>query len=443
MYYIVETESQLSAFSKYDFSKVFVDVIYQNEVYHHSIAKPSLLYIKPFKSRMGFMLPIDHTESVCLSKEAVLSFLEKFVGEIYAIDAKRFLYFFDKKGPVHCMKTAFYLKTGEVFQETQQDTQAHKHFYFRYSQVVIINKLIPISKHFEKLEAIVKKLSPYVAVTQKKYYPLYGQDAPFLFKKIESEGIGVDPEIVQSEYSLKDPKASLRKDKVYCNYNNFTATGRPSNSFNGINFGALNKKDNSRTAIVPKKDLLVEFDYSSYHLEILSRLIGYKFEEDSIHLHLSKYYFKKEDISKEEYEKSKGMTFEILFNRTSYTEDIPFFLAVFEFKEVVWKMFKEKGKILSPLTKRPIFHIENKTQLLPYILQTYETERNLGILNNLVKFLEDKESSLVLYCYDSFLFDVSKKDGSSLLQQIEDILTQDNFKVSIKYGKDYKNMKSI
>ncbi|MEG7727163.1 hypothetical protein U2063_15360, partial [Listeria monocytogenes] len=64
-------------------------------------------------------------------------------------------------------------------------------------------------------------------------------------------------------------------DKVYTHYNINTATGRPSNAYGGINFGAMNKSDDSRSFIIPENDFLVEFDYHSYHPKMLANLVEY------------------------------------------------------------------------------------------------------------------------------------------------------------------------
>jgi hypothetical protein len=46
----------------------------------------------------------------------------------------------------------------------------------------------------------------------------------------------------------------------------------------------------------------------------------------------------------------------------------------------------------------------------------------------------------VLYNYDSFLFDYSKKDGKELLKDIKRILENDGFVVKTKIGKNYGEM---
>jgi hypothetical protein len=238
---------------------------------------------------------------------------------------------------------------------------------------------------------------------------------------------------------------SVKSDKIYTQYNLFTSTGRPSNAFNGINFSAMNKEDGSRSSFVPSKDVLVEFDYSSYHLRILAYHIGYKFEEEDIHTHLAKFYYGTETVTSEQYAESKGLTFKLLYTDSisEELEDIPFFAKVKEFKKILWQTYKKQGFIESFLSKSPIKGITSKTQILPYVLQNYETERNILIINDLLKYLENKVTRLVLYNYDSFLFDYSKKDGKKTIEEIKDILEQDGYKTSCKFGYNYQEMKNI
>jgi hypothetical protein len=62
------------------------------------------------------------------------------------------------------------------------------------------------------------------------------------------------------------------------------------------------------------------------------------------------------------------------------------------------------------------------------------------LLNTLHNYLLDKETKIVLYNYDSFLFDYSNKDGKGILSDIKKILEGDGFVVNIKFGKNYGEM---
>jgi site-specific recombinase len=59
----------------------------------------------------------------------------------------------------------------------------------------------------------------------------------------------------------------------------------------------------------------------------------------------------------------------------------------------------------------------NPQKLLNYVLQNLETANNVCILYEIFKILRGKNTKLVLYVYDSFLFDVDKNE-KELLEQI-------------------------
>lgn len=445
MYYIIETESQLEKFSQYDFTNCFVDVILSNDNCHPKIAELSLVYIKPFRSRMGFVLSIDHTEAFSLSRESVDRFILEKLGNIYAIDYKRLSYFTTRRHNVYCVKTAKFLHTGEIIDEASYNTIAQRFLCQKYEYRPDINKIVPICKHFEKYEKLVSDIKIDQAWFKSKYYKLYGILAIDIFNIIESEGVKINNDVFFSHYTPKEALMSVKSYKIYTNYNLFTSTGRPSNSFNGINFGAMNKNDGSRKSFVPNQDMFVEFDYSSYHIRILAYHIGYSFEDDDIHTHLAKYYFDTDNVTKQQYEESKGLTFKLLYtdSASDKVKDVPFFNKVKSFKDSIWNLYKKQGYVESILSKKPITGITSKTQILPFILQNYETERNILILKDITEYLKSKESKLVLYNYDSFLFDYNKKDGKSTLCDLQTILEQDGYKTSCKYGKNYHEMKNL
>jgi len=445
MYYIIETEDQLEKFSKYDFTNCFVDVIPSNDNCHPKIASLSLVYIKPFRSRMGFILSVDHTEAFSLSKESVESFILNRLGNVYAVDSKRFFFFTSRRDRVYCVKTAKFLHTGTILDESSYNTIVQRFLYQKYEYREDLNKIVPICKHFEKYEKLVSDIKIDMSWFKTRGYKLYGNLATQVFHDIELEGIKINNDVFFSHYTPKEALMSVKSDKVYTNYNLFTSTGRPSNSFNGINFSAMNKNDGSRQSFVSDKGVLIEFDYNSYHIRILSYHIGYSFEDDDIHTHLAKYYFGTKDITRAQYEESKGLTFKLLYTDSIKEEikDIPFFAKVKEFKDYLWNLYKKQGYIESLLSKKQIKGIISKTQILPFILQSYETERNIVILRDIIEYLKDKKSRLVLYNYDSFLFDYDKIDGKSILCNLQNILEQDGYKTSCKYGKNYKEMKNL
>lgn len=133
-----------------------------------------------------------------------------------------------------------------------------------------------------------------------------------------------------------------------------------------------------------------------------------------------------------------------------YTDFIPmelihidFFIEVKKYKDTLWAKYKKEGHIESPISGKPIRGIEQKTQLLPYILQVYETENNIMILNEMFSLLRNKKTKLIHYCYDSFLFDLCKKDGKKIIKELKDIMNRTGYQFSMSVGFNYSEMENL
>jgi hypothetical protein len=82
----------------------------------------------------------------------------------------------------------------------------------------------------------------------------------------------------------------------------------------------------------------------------------------------------------------------------------------------------------------------NPQKLLNYVLQNLETANNVLILYEIFKILRGKNTKLVLYVYDSFLFDVDKNE-KEVLAQILEVFKNKNLQVKFKKGNNYHNIK--
>ena len=77
----------------------------------------------------------------------------------------------------------------------------------------------------------------------------------------------------------------------------------------------------------------------------------------------------------------------------------------------------------------------NPQKLMNYIMQSLETSRNINILKEVLRYLKDKKTKVVLYTYDAFLFDFSKEDKKSTLEDLKRILESNgNYPVKFKYS---------
>ena len=242
--------------------------------------------------------------------------------------------------------------------------------------------------------------------------------------------------------------SGLRKDDemVYSEYNLYTSTGRPSNRFGGINFAALNKKDESRKPYTSRfqDGILVEFDYDAYHLRLIGHILDYKFPKGSVHEHMSEFYG---DV---DYETSKSTSFQYLYGRIpqEVIDTNPFFSRVNDYINEIWGEFKREDFIKSNIYNKRIYKKNlsamNRNKLFNYMIQLLETENNMKVMSELIPFLKGKQSKLILYSYDSFLFDFKLTDGLDFLKSVKQILEQGGvFPTKSSRGLNYHEMEDI
>lgn len=445
MFWCIESEEQLLKFSSYNFDNVYIEPIYENDNFHPKLSNIIALYLRPFKSSSGFIINICHPEAFKLDIKSICSIIVPNIGKIYTSDGKRWNYnkIIDK--PTRCFKMANYLNNGQVLDVNKFNTTSHNHFYEKYRYKNDVNKIIPLVKHLEKFDNYFNSIKIGKLNFNTLYFKFYNNFANKIFYTIENKGIKIDIDIFDKIYNPKFKELSIKDNIIYTEYNLYTQTGRPSNAFNNINLGALNKTDGSREAILPSNDLLLEFDFKSYHPRILCELINYKFDDVDIHTHLGKQYYDVEKLTDDQYHDAKKLTFKYM-----YTDFIPpelvhidFFIEVKKYKDSLWSKYKKEGHIESPISGKPIRGIEQKTQLLPYILQVYETENNIMILNEIVNLLKNKKTKIIHYCYDSFLFDLSKKDGKKLINDLKTIMYRTGYQFSMSAGFNYSQMENL
>ena len=234
-------------------------------------------------------------------------------------------------------------------------------------------------------------------------------------------------------------------DYWYTNYNMYTSTGRPSNTFGGINFAALPKDDGTRKQIISKHEtgMLVEFDYDAYHLRLLGNILDYKFPKNkSVHQYFA------DEVYHSTYEEAKTTSFQILYGNLPIDErKNPFFYGVDRLAHAIQDEFSKHKCFKSHIYKKPFgmgnVNDVNKNKLLNYFTQSYETERNMEVIGKIQYYLKEKTTKMILYTYDSFLFDFNIEEGLDIIKDLKKISEQDSFPVRIKAGTDYDSLKDI
>jgi DNA polymerase I-like protein with 3'-5' exonuclease and polymerase domains len=212
----------------------------------------------------------------------------------------------------------------------------------------------------------------------------------------------------------------------------------------------MNKEDGTRDAFCSRFDngALVEMDFDAYHVRLIARLIGYNLPAGSVHEYFGRFYFDTNTLSEEQYDQAKQITFRLLYGGIdSEFLSIPFFKQVNDFIYDLWRQWKANGFIKTPVLKRTISSetIKNMTanKLFNYYLQSVETEVSVQKLNQVQKILSEYQTCMILYTYDSILFDVPVTEAKEILPKIKNILEAGNFPVKVKVGGIYSKMNSI
>ena len=440
---IIETQENFNRFlSVISGSDIIILPTLTNPHKHPCDNKLSLIYVRVIESGDEYVMGFDHTDTVDMDVSLLGEIQPK---TIWTINQKRLLSFIKNKD-IKDVDMFYYL----IYNNSPEwilDTPTHLYFNRKFSYEENINTYIPLPKHIEihqdnagKMISIIKNhLIP-------QGFDFYTETLNMMYE-IESNGIGVDVSTLHQYYGDKVTPYLSSDDKIFSEYNFYTSTGRPSNKHGGLNFVAIDKEKGHRTSFIPKNDAFLLFDFDSYHLNLIAKLIEYEFGEKNIHTYLGRYYFDKEELSAEEYSDSKTLNFQYLYGGVpkDIRDAIPFFAQVQDFYFGIWRQIKKDGYYESPLSKRKIYkkHISgaSPTKVFNYFIQLMETEVNMVLINKINKYLRDYKTNLVLYIYDSFLFDISKDDGKEMIDGLREILSV--FPTKVYFGYNYQDIQDI
>ena len=313
-----------------------------------------------------------------------------------------------------------YLQVNETLNTNQ--TPCHSFFHRKFHKVRNVNNLIPTVKHIESIRK-----------TRDEFLQYYDVETIGHVKKFDNF-------YIESLHQIEKNGIYTQNGYEHSQYNIYTTTSRPSNTFNGENYAALNKEDGSRDRFISRFDegKLVQFDYDAYHPRIIGRLIGETIPNDvSGHQFLANLY----GVSRKE---AKGITFRQLYGgvQDEYIH-IPFFQKVSHFIDLLWTKFNQNGFVETPMgrkLKNGNFRNMNKNKLFNYLLQATETELNMKSISKLNKYLSDKKTKLVLYTYDSYLLDVHPME-IGLLNDIKILIEEAGFITKMEIGDNYSDIK--
>ena len=416
MFWLIENKEQFEVLKNSGFKEAFVEIISNNPYQHPTQNSVIGFYVRPIQGHKGYILPISHPECENLFEDEVYLYL-KGLETIYVRDKKEFLHY-------TILKQLVDITLGSPPYIPPQTT-AHSTLYRRFPDLLTVNQLVPITKHYEVCEQVYDDLEHRVNTAVN---PFYNDRATLVFNAIERNGIKIDKDEFEKHFH------PVENDVVYTSYNYKTLTTRPSNKFGGVNYAALSHKDGSRKSFIPHNDIFVEFDIGAYHPTLAAMLVDYDFGSGDIHQSFA-------DMYKVDYAKAKELTFKQLYGGVfDNYKDLPFFKATSEYIRTTWETFQTEGVITCPISnyeyKRDVLENMNPQKLFNYILQNMETSLNVEVLFRIFKLLKGRNTKLVLYTYDSFLFDVDKSE-EFLLDDIKEVFYKLKLQLKEKNGINY------
>ena len=385
------------------------------------------IYISTLNNMHNYYISVKHEESLHNFT------LEQIIGVIdtpykkYVPDIKEFMHNFNIKNLECCNSMAYYHSGKKIEQEY---TKAHSKLYSMYWNRKNVNEIIPIYKHIEYCQELDKKIRAIIDV-QPTDDSGYIKMLNFMksLSKIESSGLNT-PEGLEYSY-----------------YNPFTMTGRPSNTFNKVNYAALNKADGTRNKYISRFNNggILELDYDAYHLRIIADIIGYKLPDSSVHEYLGKQYFATDNLTEKQYSESKQISFQILYGGIPKEFlEIPFFNKVNKFIYNFWQEWRLKNHYKTYLYNRKVYKSVigemNPQKLFNYYIQSAETELNSESMERVIKVLEKYKSKFILYTYDSFTFDFDMSEGKELILKIKNAM---KYPTRVSFGGNYGDLKDV
>jgi hypothetical protein len=419
MFWLIENTTQLKQLYNKGYDEVFIELIPFHDLVHPKLTGLSLIYLRPIKGRKGFIICINHSETMSIDEKHILS-LFKTYKTIYTTDQKRFLYYFTLNNLVDV--------SFNVPEYSKITTGAHEFFYHHHPNKLDINRIIPIVKHYEKYENIYKHYKDHCH-EQNKFYSKISK----VFFTIENNGVNINKKHFDKYFELPNDALSINNSRIYSRYNLHTLTGRPSNSFNTINFAALSKDNGCRKSFIPRNNYFLEIDISAYHPTLAAQLISYPTHPEQIYAEFAK-------VAGVEIKEAKELMFRQLYGGIMDKYKFwDYFEGIQEYIDKLWNQYQTVGYIKCPISNH-VFHKDklenvNPHKLFNYVLQNMETSNNINIIWDLLKVLRGKNTKLVLYTYDAFLFDIDTDEN--IEEPIQQVFEKYKLNIKTKTGPNY------
>ena len=425
---IVESKKEWTSFiSAFEENNSIVIPIQCDPNSHPIATELCLFYVKLLDGDLGeYVIPFRHSDAVNLESKYIT--MTRTPKDVFTYDKKKLLHFV-KWENVYDIQMNYYMAKNKPLSIDGVTTNAHEYFYRTHYNTKNINCAVPLMKHIEWCRQMVERLKLGAIVGVKD-----DEDVCEIYNK----------DVLESLHYIEKSGLQSLNGMVFSEYNPYTATGRPSNRFGGINFAALNKSDGSRKQFISrfgKDGMLVEMDYDAYHLRLIGEVVDYQLPKGSVHQHMA-------DLYGVDYNEAKSLSFQYLYGHIP--DDVlkfnPFFAKVQIYINSVWDRYKSNNFIESDIYNKRIYKKNlsdmNKNKVFNYLIQLMETESNMSMLTKLIPKISGYKSKLILYSYDSFLFDFHVDDGLDFINKVKGIVEcKGKYPVKVAKGSNYHEMK--
>jgi len=439
VFYIVEQDKELQELEAVLSDKpCYLDIILSNDYFHPKLTYIVAVYLRGVSQEKGYIIPINHSEGLNVSNNRIYQLLKN-IPTLYTLNKKNLLYHFNLQDATDLSLLYSMNKFDKL--NYSGDISTINWYYSNHSSRYDLNTVIPISKLFERCELVYEQVCEYITLELPSGFEFYNTTATNVFYLLEQNGVGIRAEDFVKTFSPNNPIYNIENNTAYTSYNLYNSTSRPTNAFNSINFAAIPKTLEHRRCFLPKNDYFMEFDFDGYHVRLLCEQIGYELTQESAHRQLARQYFKKQEITEEEYAKAKQINFQAIYGAIPQEHaHLPIFKKIQEYINELWSKYQNNGVIMNPISGKPFtkeLKETNPSKLMNYMMQSLETSRNILIVKQILKYLQNKKSKIVLYTYDSFIVDLSLQDGREVADTIVNIMEEGKkYPVRVKYSKD-------
>ena len=139
MFWLVETDKQLTQLREKNFKNVFVEPIWSNENVHPYHRDIQGFYIREISYRKGFIVVLKHSETTSCGSNEVYELINSF-EEIFVRDKKDFLNIV----PLKQLNDLHFISPTDI----PDSFPCHDFFYRQYPNIGNIGGIIPIVKHY-------------------------------------------------------------------------------------------------------------------------------------------------------------------------------------------------------------------------------------------------------------------------------------------------------